>query len=550
MNQDLNLQANYPIFIQVLATILITTLIGRFFCGWMCAFGAFSDWIYAIARRVSKKRIRVSERVDQILKYVKYINLAVLILVLWNLDYSFLETINPWSAFCAIFTMTGMPDIAGAIEYYAFGTVLLFAILVASVFIERFFCRYLCPLGAIYAVTSRLKVLKIMKFRDKCGACRACTNNCPMGIPMYKQDRISSGECIMCMRCTQVCPRGNATLSFADSAVNSAVASTIAVAAIAAVSYTGDLLTNIGNDAGNDTEYASAVAGKYTDGTYEGSGTGFHGGTTTVSVTVENGNISDVEVLSYEDDEPFFNQAEDTVISEIIETQSADVDAVSGATFSSRGIMEAVENALGITQTNVTSDTSTQGIEDTEGVESYDDSTSDNASDSSETPEDHRGKGDGHGGRFGDGNSVKPGDVNGDTNNNEDVTGSNDTATNETSDTESASVEQPTDSASDTQDSSAVTDSGVYADGTYEGSGTGYRNGTTTVSVTVDGGAISNIEVISYEDDEPFFKRAYDTVISDIVDSQSTDVDAVSGATFSSRGIMDAVADALSSARQ
>jgi uncharacterized protein with FMN-binding domain len=269
-----------------------------------------------------------------------------------------------------------------------------------------------------------------------------------------------------------------------------------------------------------------------------------------VSVTVENGNISDVEVLSYEDDEPFFNQAEDTVISEIIETQSADVDAVSGATFSSRGIMEAVENALGITQTNVTSDTSTQGIEDTEGVESYDDSTSDNASDSSETPEDHRGKGDGHGGRFGDGNSVKPGDVNGDTNNNEDVTGSNDTATNETSDTESASVEQPTDSASDTQDSSAVTDSGVYADGTYEGSGTGYRNGTTTVSVTVDGGAISNIEVISYEDDEPFFKRAYDTVISDIVDSQSTDVDAVSGATFSSRGIMDAVADALSSARQ
>ncbi|HEX3075796.1 MAG TPA: hypothetical protein VHQ24_02885, partial [Lachnospiraceae bacterium] len=119
----------------------------------------------------------------------------------------------------------------------------------------------------------------------------------------------------------------------------------------------------------------------------------------------------------------------------------------------------------------------------------------DNASDSSETPEDHRGKGDGHGGRFSDGNLVKPGEGDRDRDNTEEVTGSNDTATSEANDTESVSVEQPTDSASDTQDSSAVTDSGAYADGTYEGSGTGYRNGTTTVSVTVDGGAISNIEV-------------------------------------------------------
>lgn len=83
------------------------------------------------------------------------------------------------------------------------------------------------------------------------------------------------------------------------------------------------------------------------DGTYEGEGTGFRG-TTKVSVTVENGEITDITVVSCEDDESFFVRAEEGIISEIINAQSLDVSCVSGATFSSNGILEAIANALNI----------------------------------------------------------------------------------------------------------------------------------------------------------------------------------------------------------
>ena len=91
--------------------------------------------------------------------------------------------------------------------------------------------------------------------------------------------------------------------------------------------------------------------------------------------------------------------------------------------------------------------------------------------------------------------------------------------------------------------------SGSYRDGTYEGSAAGFRRGITTVSVTVQNNRITDIQVISHGDDAPYFNRAYSTVAGEILAFQSADVDAVSGATFSSDGIMNAVADALNNAR-
>ena len=89
-----------------------------------------------------------------------------------------------------------------------------------------------------------------------------------------------------------------------------------------------------------------------------------------------------------------------------------------------------------------------------------------------------------------------------------------------------------------------TTASSLYEDGTYTGSGTGFR-GTTNVSVTVEGGYITDITIVSYQDDTPYFNRAQSSVLPDIIDTQGIDVDTVSGATFSSNGIIEAVADAL-----
>ena len=92
---------------------------------------------------------------------------------------------------------------------------------------------------------------------------------------------------------------------------------------------------------------SSVAAGQYADGVYTGSGTGFRG-ETVVEVTVQNGQITDITETSKQDDDQFFYRAWTTVIEEIITAQAVEVDAVSGATFSSNSIMEAVSDALGL----------------------------------------------------------------------------------------------------------------------------------------------------------------------------------------------------------
>lgn len=95
----------------------------------------------------------------------------------------------------------------------------------------------------------------------------------------------------------------------------------------------------------------SSSAANYQDGVCTGTGTGFKD-STEVQVTVENGNISDITVVSTGDDEEFFNRAKSAIISEVISLQSTQADTVSGAAFSSNGIIGAVANALGILYEN------------------------------------------------------------------------------------------------------------------------------------------------------------------------------------------------------
>ena len=240
------------------------------------------------------------------------------------------------------------------------------------------------------------------------------------------------------------------------------------------------------------TQAVSQGAFSYlTDGTYTGSGTGFRG-ETTVDVTVDSGVITDISITSAADDAEYLNKASSAVISEIISGQTTDVDTVSGATYSSKGIIAAVENAL--SSSGSESQTSGQSTSDSAAAQTTQETDTQQASGTQETE-----------------NAAESGS-----------TASADAA-------ESASL-------------SALTD---LKDGTYTGSGTGLR-GETDVTVTVSGGKITDITIDSYQDDQQFFERAESTVVQEIIDNQSVNVDAVSGATYSSNSIKEAVANALS----
>ena len=203
--------------------------------------------------------------------------------------------------------------------------------------------------------------------------------------------------------------------------------------------------------------------GGYKDGTYQGSGTGF-GGMITVQVTVSGGKITAVDILSASGETGSYFASAQGVVSKVLSSQSPNVDAVSGATYSSNGIIQAVQNAL---------------------------SQAGNSDSATPTP-----------------------------------------------------TPTPKPAKKPKKDTSVS-----YKDGVYEGQAEGY-DGTVTVKVTIKNGKIKKISNTNTDTPE-FFNKAWKTIKSNVISRQSTsEIDTVSGATFSSNGILGALSQALSKADQ
>lgn len=463
--------------VLILGVFLITLVWGRFFCGFICSFGAMQDLLNSIGKLIPFK-VKVPEKADKWLKLLKYAVLAFVAVGVWGFSVTGDTVWSPWTVFGIYSSLSGW----SSLKYFlTLGGALLLLIIIGSLFIERFFCRYLCPLGALFSLVARFRIYSLNRKPEKCGNCKLCTAKCSMGIPLYKYDEVRSGECINCMKCTSVCPNENISAETLP-----AISGTVAVTAVAGLYYAG-ILTAVPDTAEeskaqvqNTTE--AETNGIYTDGTYKGSGNGFRG-KTEVTVTVESGVITDITIDSYKDDKEFFQKAKSGVIADIIKSQSTDVDAVSGATFSSNGIIEAVKNALGEEISEAAQPATEQSKKQQKRIET-------------------------------------------------------------TTEAFESTTEATTEAATSDDSSTAADTAGQFADGVYTGTGNGFR-GATNVTVTVENGEITDITVNSYSDDQQFFSRAESGVIADIIKSQSTDVDAVSGATFSSNGIKEAVADAL-----
>lgn len=314
------------------------------------------------------------------------------------------------------------------------------------------------------------------------------------------------------------------------------------------------------------------------DGVYRGTGVGYSGDVV-VDVTIENRTITAIEIVSYEDDEAYFRLAL-SVIDSILETQTLDVDVVSGATYSSNGIINAVRNALtGEVDDSETAETDPIGtteIEDVEDASAYNDGT-------------YYGTGTGFGGTL----KVKVVIEDGLITSIEVVSNNDDAAyfnravalldtiieTQSTNvDTVSgatyssvglitavrnalaqAAVDGDTTETTDeedtaTSDSVSISDVEIaqegnfpYPDGTYTGTAEGW-GGDITVSITLSNGTLTGIEVLSHEEETASYYNRATAVITSILTAQSTDVDVVSGATYSSNGIIGAVEAALAKA--
>lgn len=193
--------------------LLFGITLGRTICGWLCPVGLVQELLHKIPTPKLKK-----SRVTRVLSYLKYVILVIFVIII-PLVYAFRNV--PMPAFCKYICPAG--TLGGAVQLLAhpanadkfsmlgiFFTrkwVILIALLTASVFIYRVFCRFICPLGAIYGLFNRFALVGIRVNDDKCVHCGKCTAHCPMDVK-----KVCDHECISCGKCIGVCPTGAISL--------------------------------------------------------------------------------------------------------------------------------------------------------------------------------------------------------------------------------------------------------------------------------------------------------------------------------------------------
>ncbi len=194
-------------FVLLLATAILGVVLARFFCGWICALGALQGVFGWLGRKVFKKRPTIPAKVDKYLRLLKYVVLVVVLFLTWRAGSLIIRPYDPFAAYGHL--SAGWEELWGE---FAVGFVILVGSLGLSFVYERFFCKYLCPLGAFLALISRISPFRIKRDNTTCIHCSLCDKSCPMNIDVQHPDVVRSPECINCQECVTVCPTKKSTL--------------------------------------------------------------------------------------------------------------------------------------------------------------------------------------------------------------------------------------------------------------------------------------------------------------------------------------------------
>ena len=213
-----------------LASILITgVIVGRLLCGWACPFGFIQD----LLSRLGKKKIKVSQKTHNQLKNIKFAFLGITLLVSFllaltiyggsNLEFKnalgpfakgIFYTISPNETFFGDIPRILALSSSSSFEFYYydyllyFNLILLASTLIGAFKIPRFWCRYLCPLGAFLGIFGKFSFLGIRRDLTRCDKCMKCVESCPMQIRILDLpwEKFTDVECTLCTECIEVCP--------------------------------------------------------------------------------------------------------------------------------------------------------------------------------------------------------------------------------------------------------------------------------------------------------------------------------------------------------
>jgi len=193
--------------VMFVLTVALALLFRRSFCGLLCPFGALQEVFARIGIKLFKKRRVVPGTIDRPLRYLKYF---ILILTVGTAWYYGTLWISPYDPYVAYGHITTIPEAIEEDPKAIISFILLGVTIVGSLIYDRFFCKYLCPAGALYGILGKFSPTKIVRNDNLCINCKKCNKACPVNIDVENATKITHAECISCNECVLECPKKGA----------------------------------------------------------------------------------------------------------------------------------------------------------------------------------------------------------------------------------------------------------------------------------------------------------------------------------------------------
>ena len=195
--------ATHPAAMFLLLSFLaIAFLFRKAFCSWLCPVGTLSEYLWRAGREIFRRNFLLPRWLDLPLRSLKYLLLGFFLWAVGNMSADAVEQFmrSPYGAIADVRMLNFFRYLGET------AAIVLVVLVLASVLVQNFWCRYLCPYGALLGLASLLSPMRIRRSEPACIDCAKCAKACPSALPVDKLVTIKSAECTGCLECVAVCP--------------------------------------------------------------------------------------------------------------------------------------------------------------------------------------------------------------------------------------------------------------------------------------------------------------------------------------------------------